>query len=185
MTTTSSSQNASDSSSSMSDQPRNPAREPPSISSVEADAILTGKTLDVYKYMITKRKQVGPREIQRAFKLSSSGVASFHLDKLQKSGLITKNANDGSFVVNKVYLKHFFLLRSYLVPRYFLYAAMFSGLAVGWVLALYLDLGASLFASSTLPAGVFYVFVYGLVSMILAAAVFWYESIRVLKRESI
>lgn len=184
MTTTSSSQNASNSGSSMSDQPRTP-REPPPISSVEADAILTGKTLDVYKYMITKRKQVGPREIQRAFKLSSSGVASFHLDKLQRSGLITKNENDGSFVVNRVYLKHFFLLRSYLVPRYFLYAAMFSGLAVGWVVALYLGLGASLFASSTLPAGIFYVFVYGLASTVLAAAVFWYESLRVLKRESI
>ncbi|MGH2639907.1 MAG: hypothetical protein ACRDF4_11620, partial [Rhabdochlamydiaceae bacterium] len=127
-----------------------------------------------------------PREIQRAFKLSSSGVASFHLEKLQKSGLTTKNENDGSFVINRIYLKHFFLLRTYLVPRYFLYAAMFSGLAVGWVLALYLGIGAALFGpSSSLPSGVFYVFVYGLVSTVLAAAVFWYESLRVLKREAI
>ncbi len=149
-------------------------------SSVQTDALLTGKTLEIYKYIITKRKPVGPRELQRAFKLSSSGVATFHLDKLHRNGLITKNENDGTYTVSRVYLKHFFLLRSYLVPRYILYAVMFTSISLGWSVALYFGAGSLL--SSPL---VFYVFLYGVMTSILASGVFWYESFRVLKKEAI
>jgi hypothetical protein len=141
------------------------------ISNSEAEAILTGKTLDVYKYLLLK--------------LSSPGVATFHLDKLQRSGLISKNPSDGSFTISKIYLKHYFLLRSYLVPRYFLYAALFTVLSLGWTVALYLGLGKTGIISSAASSAVFYVFIYGLVCTILAAAVFWFESLRVMRREII
>ena len=133
---------------------------------------------------MTKRKPVGPREVQRSLKLSSSGIATFHLDKLQRAGFITKDENTGSFTVNRIYLKHFFLLRSYLVPRYFLYASLFSALSIGWVLALELGIGFPSAENSSSP-GVFYVFLYGLISTTLAAGVFWFESYRVLRREAI
>jgi predicted DNA-binding transcriptional regulator len=159
--------------------------EPVAITNVEADSILTGKTLEVYKYIMIKHKAVGPRQVQRALKLSSSGVATFHLEKLQRAGLITKNEVDGSFSISRIYLKHFFLLRSYLVPRYFLYAGLFTVLSAGWIASLYLGIGPVNVLKPTSASGVFYVFVYGLISTLLAAGVFWYESLRVLKREVI
>lgn len=153
------------------------------ITDIETDAVLTGTTLEIYKYLITRDKPLGPRELQRALGLSSPGVASFHLEKLQRNGLITKNENDGSFVVNRVYLKHFILLRRHLIPRYFFYAMLSSILAIGWVAAVYLGIGSSL-TQADLHA-VFYVFMYGIITSIFIAGIFWYETWQVMRREVI
>ncbi len=145
--------------------------------------MLTGTTLEIYKYLITHDRPFGPRELQRALRLSSPGVASFHLEKLQRNGLITKNESEGSFVINRIYLKHFILLRRHLIPRYFFYAMLSSILAVGWITAVYLGIGSTL-TSADLHA-VFYVFVYGIITSILVSAIFWYETWQVMKREVI
>ncbi|MHB8567259.1 MAG: winged helix-turn-helix domain-containing protein [Nitrososphaerales archaeon] len=154
-----------------------------SITDIETDAVLTGTTLEIYKYLITHDRPLGPRELQRALTLSSPGVASFHLEKLQRNGLITKNESEGSFAINRVYLKHFILLRRHLIPRYFFYAALSTVLAIGWITAIYLGIGSTL-TRADLHA-VFYVFVYGIITSILVSAIFWYETWQVLKREII
>lgn len=153
------------------------------ITDVETEALLTGTTLEVYKYLMTHRRALGTREVQRALDLSSPGVASFHLEKLQRNGLITKNESEGSFAINRIYLKHFILLRRHLIPRYFFYAALSTVLAVGWITAVYLGIGSTL-TTADLHA-VFYVFVYGIITSVLVSAIFWYETWNVMKREVI
>ena len=162
---------------------RHRSSRPEEAAEFNADTVLTGTTLEIYKYLITHDKALGPRELQRALNLSSPGVVSFHLEKLQRNGLITKNENDGSFFVNKVYLKHFILLRRHLIPRYFFYAALSTALVVGWISAVYLGIGSTL-TSADLHA-VFYVFVYGIITSSLVAGIFWYETWQVVKRETI
>jgi predicted DNA-binding transcriptional regulator len=46
--------------------------------------VLHGKTLLVYRFIITKNEPVGVREIQRKLKFSSPSLAQYHIDKLKK-----------------------------------------------------------------------------------------------------
>jgi hypothetical protein len=144
--------------------------------------LLRGTTLVIYKYLIKNGRPIGPRELQRSLSLSSSGLASFHLDKLERAGLITKNENEHTFTVNYAYLKHYILFRRHLIPRYFFYA-MFSTFLFCWW-AIYLMISNTLsnvqLLHAFLPA-----YVFGAVSFAILSAIFWYETFNVLKNEVI
>jgi len=88
------------------------------------DAVLVGTTLKVYRYALKKGKPIGIREAQRALKLSSPTLSSYHLSKLERAGLL-RQTNEG-YIVDKVILRNLVRLRRLLVPRYLFYSLFFA-----------------------------------------------------------
>jgi hypothetical protein len=136
------------------------------------DSILHGRTLLVYKYMLKKAKPVGPRELQRYPDLSSPGLALFHLHKLETAGLVTKNENDGSFIIDSVYLKHFVLFRKHFLPKYFFYALFSSSFLVLWIITIYVGiLSISLVEVNALHL-IYYSYWLGITSLSIVSTIF-------------
>jgi len=88
------------------------------------DEVLIGTTLKVYRFVLKRGKPIGIREVHRALKLSSPTLASYHLSKLERAGLL-RQTNEG-FVVDKVVLHNFVRLRKLLIPRYLFYSLFFA-----------------------------------------------------------
>ncbi len=86
--------------------------------------VLHGKTLLVYRFIITKNEPVGVREIQRKLKFSSPSLAQYHIDKLKNEGLIKEET--GRYIADKVILKNLVRFRSMLIPRFFFYFLIFT-----------------------------------------------------------
>jgi predicted DNA-binding transcriptional regulator len=90
----------------------------------KTDEILHGKTLLVYRFIITKNEPVGVREIQRKLKFSSPSLAQYHIDKLKNEGLIKEET--GGYIADKVILKNLIRFRNMLIPRFFFYFLVFT-----------------------------------------------------------
>lgn len=88
---------------------------------------LAGTTLKVYVYMLDKRGPVGPRDLMRELNLSSPSVAYYHLNKLNKLGLIEKTP-EGYVVKEKVNVEGFIWIGRKLVSRLLIYSLFFLGL---------------------------------------------------------
>jgi len=86
--------------------------------------VLIGNTAQVYRYAISKGKPIGVREVQRALKLSSPTLASYHLEKLEEAGLL-KQTPEG-YIVERLVLENFVKLRQLLLPKYLFYFAIFA-----------------------------------------------------------
>ncbi|MCW4018996.1 MAG: winged helix-turn-helix domain-containing protein [Candidatus Bathyarchaeota archaeon] len=82
--------------------------------------ILKGTTLAVYRFLLKSSKPVGIRELQRALKMSSPSVATYHLSKLEDAGLLKREA--GNYTVAKYLLENSVKISRFLVPRYLFYA---------------------------------------------------------------
>ena len=158
-------------------------------SSEEVDSVLSGTTLKVYRFMVAKGSPVGPRELQRTLHFSSPGLATFHLDKLAKAGLVSKS-EDGSYAVDRVYLKHYVRLRRFLIPRYMFYATLSTAFLLGWLIILFIPsigtrnsfwAGLHTDDSFILTASV----LYGIIVTFFATAVLWFETIKVLRNDKI
>lgn len=150
------------------------------------DDILTGTTLKVYRELIKSSEPIGPRELQKTLSLSSPSVASFHLDKLERSGLASKNEL-GAYTVNTLYLKHYVRLQRRLIPRYLFHATLATFLLLGWVLV-YVSHSFSVAyhdVASTYSSALFLVFSYGVVVTAVLAGLFWYETIGIMRKERI
>jgi len=132
----------------------------------EAADLLRGNTLRVYWLLLKSESGVmGVREIQRALKFSSPTLAAYHLKKLEDLGLVKSEHGDYRLVkeVRVGILKEFMKFGTFMLPRYALYATMFTIL-----LAFYL----SQFKEISF---------YGLSALIfvlLPTAIFWYETLR-------
>jgi hypothetical protein len=90
---------------------------------------LQGKTLQVYWYFFTKR-HAGVREIQKALNISSSGTVSYQITKLLKAGIISKDAEEGKYSIQKDIkigiLKFFIRIGNRTMPRISLYLIIYS-----------------------------------------------------------
>ncbi len=86
--------------------------------------VLRGKTLLVYRFIISQNAPVGVREIQRKLKFSSPSLAHYHLDKLKEEGLVKEEA--GGYTADKVVLKNLVRFRDMLIPRFFFYFLLFT-----------------------------------------------------------
>lgn len=86
--------------------------------------VLRGKTLLVYRFIISQGKPVGVREIQRKLRFSSPSLAHYHIDKLKEEGLVKEEA--GGYIADKVVLKNLVRLRDRLIPRFFFYFLFFT-----------------------------------------------------------
>jgi DNA-binding transcriptional ArsR family regulator len=88
---------------------------------------LEGNTLIVYAYIVHAAKPVGTREVTRGAKISSTSVASRHLQKLEEMGLIEKNEY-GSYILKiKTNINGNVWIGRSLVPRLMFYSFFFMG----------------------------------------------------------
>jgi DNA-binding transcriptional ArsR family regulator len=86
----------------------------------ESKEVLRGTTLEVYRFLVKSSKPVGVREVQRALKLSSPSVATYHISKLEDAGLLKRQ--EGGFTVDKYLLENSIKISRFLIPRYFFYS---------------------------------------------------------------
>jgi hypothetical protein len=129
---------------------------------------LRGNTLRVYWYLLEHGGEsgVGVREVQWALGFSSPTLAAYHLDKLVNLGLVDKRRGEYYLVktVKVGVLKYFMRFGSFLLPRYVLYAMLFTALLVFGMLRF---------------DKVSFWSVLALIFGILGTAIFWYETLRV------
>jgi len=113
--------------------------------------------------MNANKQTVGVREVQRALDFSSPTLALYHLDKLKDLGLVSKDSGEYRLIkeVKVDVLKQFLRVGRVFVPRFALYAALFTALFVYYVLIIP-DL--SLFT------------LFGLIFGGLGSAIFWFET---------
>lgn len=140
------------------------------MASSDAEDILRGKTLDVYRYVLKNRKPTGVREVQRALKFSSPRLAFYHLNKLEEAGLLKKGV-DG-YVLERVVLQNSIRLRRLLIPRYFFYSMFF-------ISALIIEL--TVLRPSVWRGD----YVFGLAVSLVAALSFLYETFRIVSRKNL
>ncbi len=139
------------------------------VGSVEEEKLaseLKGNTLRVYWVLLrSKNGVVGVREVQRTLGFSSPALASYHLCKLEDLGLAVKERGEYRLTreVRVGILKQFVKIGVFMLPRYVLYATMFTTLLVFFLYRLKEINFYSLFA---------------LIFGILATALFWYETLR-------
>jgi len=132
----------------------------------KVSSVLTGNTLRVYWFLLrSSNGLVGARETQRALGFSSPALAVYHLDKLAELGLVQKTDGEYRLVktVNVGVLKQFVKFGTFLLPRYFLYATMFTTL---------------LFFYLTQFRRVDFYSVFALILAILGTGVTWYETVK-------
>jgi DNA-binding transcriptional ArsR family regulator len=128
---------------------------------------LKGNTLRVYWMLLQSQSaNAGVREIQRRLGFSSPALASYHLNKLAELGLVEEKNGEYHLIreVRVGVLKQFMQFGSVMLPRYVLYAAMFTTLFVYFLTQLRDVNFYSVFA-----------FIFGL----LGNVVLWYETVRV------
>jgi DNA-binding transcriptional ArsR family regulator len=133
---------------------------------------LSGNTLSVYWYILSKRRSsMGVREIQRALGFSSSSTAHYHLEKLRDLGLVDKNSL-GDFNVTRIVkvgiLQAFVFAGGHVFPKHLIYAVATS---------LMLFVFASLYVNSLTP-----LLIAALSPGVLATIIFWVEAIMVWRR---
>jgi len=90
---------------------------------------LKGLTVKVYKFVLKNARPTGIREVQRSLKLSSPTLALYHLDKLEKVGLLKKTME--GYEVDRVFLRNLVRFRRVLVPRYLFYFIFFASALIG------------------------------------------------------
>ncbi len=128
---------------------------------------LKGNTLRVYWALLNSRDGIiGVRELQRQLGFSSPGLAAYHLNKLEELELVVKERGDYRLVreVKVGVLKQFIKLGTLLLPRYVLYATMFTILLI--------------FFLTRLRELNFYS-VFALMLGILSTVILWFETVRV------
>jgi len=126
---------------------------------------LKGNTLRVYWHLLRSSDGVVKvRETQRALGFSSPALAVYHLEKLAELGLVKKIRGEYHLakVVNVGVLRQFMRIGTFVLPRYTLYATLFTTLL--------------LFYLSQLREINFYS-VFALLFGILATGILWYETV--------
>lgn len=133
------------------------------------DNQLKGNTLRVYWFLLKSRSaSAGIREVQRALRFSSPTLAQYHLEKLRELGLLRKESSQ-YFLVSDVkvgVLREFYRFGSVLVPRFVLYAVLFS---VQFIFLFLVVSEIDLVAAFALMLGGS------------ATCIFWYEAVRALR----
>jgi predicted DNA-binding transcriptional regulator len=127
---------------------------------------LKGNTLMVYWHLLRSSSGVvRVRETQRSLGFSSPALALYHLEKLVELGLVQKIRDEYHLVrtVNIGVLKQFMKIGTFLLPRYTLYATMFTTLLIFYV--------------SQFRAVNFYS-LFALIFGVLATGILWYEAVR-------
>ncbi|MHA1974186.1 MAG: winged helix-turn-helix domain-containing protein [Candidatus Hodarchaeales archaeon] len=134
---------------------------------INYESAIKGTTLEVYFYLLRKKSAVGVREVQRELNLSSPSVSSYHLEKLESLGVISKNRFGNYEVAKKIdisSLKQFVMIGNYTFPRFFFYATFITIFFFGYLL---------FFLTFPLSVGELFAIIFGLFSLIVC----WLETI--------
>jgi len=128
-------------------------------------ADISGNTLRIYFYLLSKRQSCGVREIQKAFGFSSSSTAHYHLEKLANRGILTKDSY-GNYKINKNkkvgLLNPFLVVRGFMFPKQLIYAISTTIMCLLFL--------AFFWNPFTLTV------VFALLPGIVASGIFWYET---------
>lgn len=89
----------------------------------KSDDVLEGTTRRVFRFVYRQREPVGIHAIQRGLGLSSPSVASYHVGKLLKAGLL-KEEGEG-YIVDKVVFENMIRIGKSAVPFQTALAAFF------------------------------------------------------------
>ena len=132
---------------------------------------LKGNTLRVYWTLLKSQSgTTGVREVQRTLGFSSPALASYHLTKLEELGLVEKT--NGEYRLKREVrvgtLKQFARLGTFMLPRYSLYAALFTTLLIFY---------------STQFRQVNFYSVFALLLGVLSTGILWYETYRVWRQK--
>jgi DNA-binding transcriptional ArsR family regulator len=103
------------------------------IDEERVESELKGNTLRVYWHLLRAQGgSVGVRQTQKALGFSSPTLASYHLRKLEDMGLVREERGEYHLIreVRVGVLRQFTKLGSVMLPRYTLYATMFTTLLV-------------------------------------------------------
>jgi len=132
---------------------------------------LRGNTLRVYWELLkSSNGVVGVRKVQRSLGFSSPALASYHLNKLEELGLVEKKRGD-YYLKREIrvgVLKQFLKLGAFMLPRYILYAIMFTTLLFFYIFQ-FQDFN-------------FYS-VFALIFGVLGTGILWYETFRVWRQK--
>jgi len=140
--------------------------ESPQVDEDKIAGELKGNTFRVYWHLLkAPRGVVRVRETQRALGFSSPALAVYHLEKLAEIGLAKKVRGEYHLVrvVNVGALRQFVKFGTFVLPRYLLYATLFTTLLLFYVSQLRQVNFHSVFA---------------LIFGILGTGILWYETIR-------
>jgi DNA-binding MarR family transcriptional regulator len=95
--------------------------------------MLSGKTLQVYWYMLRHRGALNLRDIQRGAGISSASLAAYHLRKLQGLGLV-EVTRDGEYAIRRevqVGVTRFYVnIKRTMIPRFAFYASFYLAMIV-------------------------------------------------------
>jgi DNA-binding transcriptional ArsR family regulator len=142
------------------------------LSEVDQEKIdnqLKGNTLKVYMFLLKSPSgSVGIREVRRALKFSSPTLAQYHLEKLRELGLVSKESTEYVLAsdVKVGVLRQFYRLGTVLVPRFVLYAVLFTVL-FGFLVFIVTEI--------TLVSA------FAFLLAISGAVIFWYEAVKALR----
>ena len=132
---------------------------------------LKGNTLRAYWALMNSDDGiVGVRELQRQLGFSSPALAAYHLNKLTELKLVENVRGDYKLIreVRIGVLKQFIKLGTFLLPRYVLYATMFTTPLI--------------FLLTQMNEFTFYS-TFALILGVLGTVIFWYETIGVWKQK--
>lgn len=99
-------------------------------------ADLGSTTFMVYLYVAREGKPVGPRDVMRGVSLSSPSVAYRHLQKLEDSGLLTKNEYGEYVFKEKIKVNGYRWVGRRLLPNSMFYFYFFLGLFITEIVVL-------------------------------------------------
>ena len=128
---------------------------------------LKGNTLRVYWHVLrSPNDTVGARETQRELGFSSPALAVYHLDKLVDLELVEKIRGEYRLLkkVNVGILRQFIRVGMFILPRYLLYAMLFTTLLIFYITQVRMFNFYSVFA---------------LVFGVLGTGIMWYETFRI------
>lgn len=140
--------------------------ESPQVSEDKIASDLKGNMLRVYWHLLrSSNGVVGVRETQKSLGFSSPALSAYHLEKLIELGLVQKVRGEYHLVrvVNVGVLKQFVKLGSFVLPRYTLYATMFTTLLIFYLTQL---------------RDINFYSAFALIFGILATGILWYETVR-------
>jgi len=132
---------------------------------------LKGNTLRVYWHLLRSSDGiVKVRETQRALGFSSPALAVYHLEKLAELGLVKKIRGEYHLtkVVNVGVLKQFMKIGTFVLPRYTLYATLFTTLLLFYLWQL---------------REINFYSVFALLLGTLATGIMWYETVKAWKQK--
>jgi len=132
---------------------------------------LKGNALRVYWHLLRSSDGiVKVRETQRSLGFSSPALAVYHLEKLAELGLVKKIRGEYHLVkvVNVGVLKQFMKIGTFVLPRYTLYATLFTTLLLFYLWQL---------------REINFYSVFALLFGILATGILWYETVKVWRQK--